>query len=249
MSEELPIEIVATERPGSFVLRMGRAEQSYVDLEDPTRLAFSYVRRLADLIDACADPGTPLRVVHVGGAGLTLPRYVAATRPRSSQVVLEPVEAVTELVRRELPLPARSGIRVRGVDGRTGLTGLRDGWADALVVDAFVGDRVPPELVTAEALADMARVLADPGVLALNVTDRAPFGWTRGIVAGLGEAGLVVALTSEPPTLRGRGPGNLVLVAGRAPLQLAQLRTAAGRDDPPWRYLDPRQVRDSFGGG
>ncbi len=249
MSDELPAEIVATERPGSFVLRMGGAEQSYVDLEDPTRLAFSYVRRLADLIDACADPGTPLRVVHVGGAGLTLPRYVAATRPRSSQVVLEPVEAVTELVRRELPLPARSGIRVRGVDGRTGLTGLRDGSADAVVVDAFVGDRVPPELVTAEALADMARVVTDRGVLALNVTDRAPFRWTRGIVAGLGDAGLVVALTSESPTLRGRGPGNLVLVAGRSPLPLAQLRTAAGRDDPPWRYLDPRQVRDSFGGG
>ena len=94
---------------------------------DPTRIVFDYVRRLGDVVDAVAPPGSPLRVVHVGGAGLTLPRYVAATRPRSAQVVLEPAAEVTELVRRELPLPRNSGIKVRGVDGRTGVAALRDG--------------------------------------------------------------------------------------------------------------------------
>ena len=82
--------------------------------------------------------------MHVGGAGLTLPRYVAATRPGSMQTVLEPDAALTDFVRARLPLPRGSGIKVRAVDGRSGLPDLRDGIADLVVLDAFAGARVPP---------------------------------------------------------------------------------------------------------
>ena len=58
-------------------------------LDDPTRLEFEYVRWTGDLLDVLAPEGEPLHTVHVGGAGCTLARYVAATRPRSRQVVLE----------------------------------------------------------------------------------------------------------------------------------------------------------------
>src|SRR6476661_10342634 len=136
------VEIVAGDRPGSFVLRMSGMDQSHVDLEDPTRVVFEYVRRLADLVDVLAPAGEPLRVVHVGGAAMTLARYVAATRPRSPQVVLEPAAELTDLVRAELPLPRRSGIKVRPVDGRTGTAALRDGAADVVILDAFDGARV-----------------------------------------------------------------------------------------------------------
>ncbi len=82
-------------------------------------------------------------MLHVGGAGLTLPRYVAATRPGSWQVVLEPDAALTARVRAELPLPRRSGIRVRAQDGRTGLAAVRDDAVDLVVVDAFDDGEVP----------------------------------------------------------------------------------------------------------
>ena len=95
------------------------------------------VQRLADLIDCAAPAGERLRVVHIGGAGLTLPRYVAATRPQSAQVVFEPDVELTDFVRTHLPLPARSGIKVRAADGRSGLAALRDAYADIVVVDAF----------------------------------------------------------------------------------------------------------------
>ncbi|MGB0191567.1 MAG: spermidine synthase, partial [Nocardioides sp.] len=114
---------------GHVVLVDGRA-QSHVDLADPTRLAFDYVRRMGDVIDALGDPGAPVRAIHVGGAGMTLPRYLAATRPGSRQTVLEPDEELTALVRRDIPLPPRSGIKVRPVDGRAGLVDLPDGRAD-----------------------------------------------------------------------------------------------------------------------
>ena len=76
--------------PRAFTLRVGRTDQSYVDLDDPLRLEFDYMQRLVDVLDSVAEPGQRLRVVHVGGAAMTLPRYVAATRPTSAQIVLEP---------------------------------------------------------------------------------------------------------------------------------------------------------------
>ena len=245
----MPAEILPTERARAFVLMMDGRPQSHVDLDDPGLLAFDYVRRIGDVIDAWAAPGEPVRVLHVGGAGLTLPSYVAHTRPRSAQVVLEPAEDVTELVRRELPLPPRSGIKVRPVDGRSGLAAIRDDAFDLVVVDAFADGKVPVELVTAECAADYARVLADDGLLLLNLVDQAPFAWARRAVAAVRTALPEVLLSAEPATLRGRREGNLLVVAGRTPVPVAALRAQAATGVAPYRVLDGRQVSDGFGGG
>lgn len=241
--------IVPGDHPSSYVLRMSGMDQSHVDLGDPTRIAFDYVRRMADVVDSCAPSGRPLRVVHVGGGALTLPRYVATVRPRSPQVVLEPAAGVTDLVRRELPLPRNSGIKVRPVDGRTGLAALRDGWSEVVVLDAYDDARVPADLVSLECLVDVARVLDGHGLLLLNLSDRAPFAWTRRVVAGLRATFAEVMLSAEPATLRGRRPGNLLLVGGVATVPLAALRSRAATSPAPYRVLDSRQVSDGFGGG
>ncbi len=241
-------EVLPADRPGSFVLRMSGMDQSYVDLHDPTRLVFEYVRRLGDVVDACAPPEQPLRVVHVGGAGLTLARYVAATRPRSAQIVLEPAADVTELVRAKLPLPRRSGIKVRPVDGRAGLAALGPASADLVVLDAFAEARVPASLVTTEAFGSIADVVG-PGLLALNLTDRAPFGWTRRVVAAVRTAFPELLLTAEPATLRAKRLGNLVVVASRTAVPLGPLQQRATTAASPYRVLDARAVSDSFGGG
>ncbi|WP_193614247.1 fused MFS/spermidine synthase [Nocardioides lijunqiniae] len=242
-------ELQPTERARAFVLSHDGREQSHVDLDDPTYLAFDYVRRMGDVVDVLAGPGVPLRVVHVGGAGLTLPRYVAATRPTSAQVVLEPDEAVTELVRAELPLPRRSGIKVRPVDGLAGVAALPDGRADLVVLDAYADGRVPGELVTSGHTAEVARVLAPAGCYLLNLSDRAPFAHTRRVVAGLRESFAHLALGAEPATLRGRRDGNLMVLAGRAPLPVELLRRRASESPAPYRVLDAALVSDSFGGG
>ena len=148
---------------------------------------------------------------------MTLPRYVAATRPRSSQIVLEPAAELTELVRSELPLPRRSGIKVRPVDGRAGTAELRESSADVVILDAFDGARVPADLVTAEYFASVSRALTDGGWFLLNLTDRAPFAWTRRVVAALRTVFPELMVSAEPATLRGRRFGNLLVVASRAP--------------------------------
>ena len=228
---------------------MSGLSQSHVDLDDPTRLAFDYVRRMADVVDAAGPPGAPVRVVHVGGAAMTLPRYVAATRPGSPQVVLEPASEVTELVRRELPLPRRSGIKVRGVDGRQGVAALRDAYAELVLLAAFADGRVPADLVTVGFFEDVARVLGAEGLLVLNLTDRAPFGWTRRVLAGLRQVFGPVVLGVEPATLRARRLGNLVVVASRGPVPTDALAARAASAAAPYRVLGDRQVSDGFGGG
>ena len=69
------------EVPGAYFVRIDGTDQSFVDPTDPLRLEFDYVQRIAEVIDTIAPTGERIRVVHVGGAGMTLPRYIAATRP------------------------------------------------------------------------------------------------------------------------------------------------------------------------
>lgn len=241
-------ELLPGDRPGTVVLWLDGMGQSEVDLSDPTRLGFDYARRIADVVDVAAPAGERLRVVHVGGAAMMLPRYVAHTRPRSAQVVLEPHEEVIELVRREAPLPPRSGIKVRPVDGRSGVAALRDDSADLLVLDAFAGAETPRDLLTVEWWREVARVLAPDGLLVANLADAAPFPLVRQAVAGLRTVFADLFAGAEPATLKARRRGNVLLVAG-ARVPLADFRAGAARHGSPYRVFDARAVSDSFGGG
>src|SRR5690625_2522759 len=84
-------------------LEVGGTPQSHVDLDDPTHLHFEYIARMGAVIDQL--PSGPLTAVHLGAGALTLPRYIAATRPGSRQQVIELEAALAQLVRAELPLP------------------------------------------------------------------------------------------------------------------------------------------------
>jgi hypothetical protein len=221
----------------AFTLRVGRTDQSYVDLDDPLRLEFDYVQRLVDVLDSVAEPGQRLRMVHIGGAAMTLPRYVAATRPGSSQIVLEPDTELTAFVRRHLPLPTRSGIKVRGTDGRRGIAELRDGWADLVIIDAFVGARVPADLTTAEFLATARRALSDHGVIIINLTDRGPLRYARRVVAGVRLSFPHVLFCAESSTLKGRRFGNVIIAGGATPLPYAAIAERAGRSPFPYRVI------------
>ena len=94
--------------------------QSYVEPRRPrSSWSSSTSSTSAAVLDAL--PDGPVAVTHVGGAGADPARYVQHTRPGSPQIVLEPDAALTEAVRRELPLPRGHRIRVRPVDGRSGV--------------------------------------------------------------------------------------------------------------------------------
>ncbi|WP_262852722.1 spermidine synthase [Mumia quercus] len=236
-------------RSHAFTLRVNGADQSHVDLAHPTRLVFEYVQRIADSLDLVSPPPERIGIVHIGGAGLTLPRYVAATRPQSAQIVLEPDADLTAYVRDHLPLPSRSGIKVRATSGREGLATLRDAYADVVVLDAFEGPRVPADLTTTEAFGEMARVLRPDGVLLANVADRGPFAYTRRVLAAARAAFPHVVAGAEPPTLKSRRFGNVLLVASAAPLPLEAMARRAASSVFPYRVLAGRALDSVLGGG
>jgi len=245
-----PAQIEPADRPDTYLVRMAGMDQSHVDLGDPTRLLFDYVRRIGDVIDAHGPIGDPLKVLHIGGAALTLARYVATTRPRSAQVVLEPDVALIDQVRIRLPLPPRSGIKIRPVDGRSGIAAIRDQSQDLVILDAFADGRMPADLTTSEFFAEVRRVLVPDGRLVANLVDAAPFRHARRVLAGIRETLPEIVVTAEAATLRGRRQGNLVAVAGHlggAEVALA-LEAAAARAGTPYRVLDGRAVSDTLGG-
>lgn len=226
------------DRDGSWVLMVDGTPQSHVDLDDPTHLEFEYVRRMGHVLDLAAPGGATLDVVHLGGGALTLPRYVATTRPGSRQRVVEIDQPLTDLVREYLPLPRNARIRVRAGDAREALATLHPASADVVVTDVFAGARTPAHLTTVEFAREVARVLRPGGVYAANVADGPPLRFARSQVATLRQVFAHVCLLAEPGTMRGRRFGNLVAVASDAELPLAGLTRACARDPMPSRVVD-----------
>ena len=234
------------DRRAAFSLMLDGAPQSYVDLDDPTHLEFEYIRRMAAAIDLIAPPGAPLRVLHLGGGALTLPRYIAATRPESPQRVVEIDGPLVEMVRRELPLNPKANIRVRVTDARAAVEGMRDGGYDVAVLDVFAGARTPAHLASVEFAREVARVLAPTGWLIANVADGPPLRYARAQVATIRAALPDACLVADAAVLRGRRFGNLVVLAGRTPPPVAELTRRAAGDWFPGRV---ETDLDRFAGG
>ena len=220
----------------AFTLRMGHTDQSYVDLDDPLRLEFDYVQRIADVIDTVFPTGQRIRVLHVGGAALTLPRYLTATRPTSAQIVLEPDAELTAFIRRSCPCRRAAGSRSGRATVGPGWPNsprLRSSWSCSM---RSPDRRCRPNSAPLECFADIRRVLGDSGVLIMNVTDRG-LGYARRVLAGLAQVFAHAVLCAEPSTLKGRRFGNVILVAADQPLPADALAQRAGLGPFPYRVL------------
>ncbi|HWU46040.1 MAG TPA: fused MFS/spermidine synthase [Humibacter sp.] len=222
--------------PGAFQLVVDGTPQSHVNLDDPTQLFFEYVQRMGNVIDLIGDPGEPITAVHLGAGAMTLPRYIAATRPGSRQQVVELESDLVDLVRRELPLPRQAQIRVRHGDAREVLGKLPAGLhgaADLVVVDIFSGARTPAHVTSVEFYRQAATLLKPAGILLVNIADGPPLAFARSQVATLAATLDEVAALAETQVLKGRRFGNLVLVGSAAPLPMTWLpRLLAGGPHP-----------------
>ncbi|RIX30265.1 spermidine synthase [Amnibacterium setariae] len=204
--------------PARTELVVDGTPQSSVNLGDPTDLAFEYVERIGHAIDLIGDPGEPITAVHFGAGALTIPRYVAWTRPGSRQQVVELEPALVDLVRERLPLPKGASIRVRYGDAREVAEKLPaglQGAADLVVVDVFAGATIPAPVTTVEFYRLAAGLLNARGILAVNVADGAGLPFARTQMATVAAVLPHVAVLAEAQTMKGRRFGNLVLVGTR----------------------------------
>ncbi|HTW01599.1 MAG TPA: fused MFS/spermidine synthase [Streptosporangiaceae bacterium] len=251
------------DRPRAWMLLAGGVPQSHVDLDDPRHLELEYVRVLGHLIDLAAPAGAPLRVLHLGGGGLTLARYVAATRPGSTQLAAESDPEVASLVRQRLPLDQpgrrqaarRAGgrvadgrITVRVADARAVVEQVPPASFDVLITDVFAAAQTPAHLTSAEFTAAAARALAPSGLYAANIADGPPLAHAKRRVAAVRSVFRHACLIAEPAVLRGRRFGNLIVAAAGPELPVAALTRRLAADPFPSRLVDGADL-DKFVAG
>ena len=200
------------------LLLLDTLRHSYVDLDDAEHLEFQYTRLFAGVIDATIDG--PLDVLHIGGGGFTMPRYLAATRPGTTSTVLEIDGRLVELDRDELGLAEVAGVDVRVGDGRILIRDVAPASQDVVLGDAFGGLAVPWHLTTLEAVREVRRVLRPDGIYLVNVIDYPPTRFAEAEAATLLEVFPHVAVMAPQAALDGLVGDNFVLVGSRRPLAL-----------------------------
>jgi SAM-dependent methyltransferase len=203
-------------REGGRSLYLDGLRHSYVDLDDPTYLEFRYFRMFADV--ATVLPPGSIDALSIGGAGFAFPRYLEATRPGTSNLILEIDGALVDFARDELGLVLGPDMEVRIGDARVALRDLESDSFDLIVGDAFSGRSVPWHLTTTEVMAELDRALRPDGLLMMNVIDGGENRFARAELATLGEHFDHLGLIAPPADTVGRLAQNLVLIASDAPL-------------------------------
>ncbi|QVQ53666.1 fused MFS/spermidine synthase [Spiractinospora alimapuensis] len=228
----------------SWLLMVEGVPQSHVDLDDPTRIDFEYVRRLAHVVDLLAPAGEPVDAFHLGAGALTLARYVAATRPASRQRAVDIDGDLVDQVRARLPWDPRARIRVGVGEARAWLEQRREASADLVVTDVYAGARAPANVTTVEFVAVASNVLRPDGIYAVNVGDGGSLAHVRRQIATLREVFDPdnLAAIAEPAVWRGRRFGNFVLLASHRPLPIDELSRRAHRDPDMARLVSGRKL-------
>jgi spermidine synthase len=205
------------QREGGHVLVLDDVTHSYVDLDDPAHLEFSYTQWIARGIDAAFPGKTPLDVVFVGGGGFTLPRWLLATRPGSKAKVLEVDEELVDFDEEHLGLRSSPELEIEVGDARIGMLDVPDDSVDVVVGDAFGNLSVPWHLATVEWADEVKRVLKPGGLYALNVIDLEPLELQKAEAATLLDTFDHVEMVTFGFEGRPVG-GNAVLLASDRPI-------------------------------
>ncbi|MEO6086504.1 MAG: fused MFS/spermidine synthase [Umezawaea sp.] len=236
------------DRPNAWLLRLNGTAQSHVDLDDPTHLEFEYIQRLGHVVDLMAPTNKPVRALHLGGGGFTLPRYIAATRPRSTQQVVEIDGALIELLRRALPPEKTARIRIRNGDAREVMSRAPSETFDLVVSDVFSGARTPAHLTSVEFVQEAARTMVADGIYASNIGDGNALVYARAQAATVRAVFEHVAVIAEPGILRGRRFGNLIILGSHVELPIEQLVRRTAGDPFPGRVEHGPQLTRFIGG-
>lgn len=215
---------------GGYSLVIDGVTQSHVNPDNPTDLQLDYVRAIGALIDAAFAAPRPIAALHLGGGALSVPRYVAATRPNSRQRVVELFGDLLAFVLQSLPLPEGAEVELIVADAREAATrhAVSDaGRWDLIVLDVFSGRVVPLHVSTVEFYSVLKSSLSADGVLIVNTLTSRGLSFTHSAVATLRSLFPHVVALAPPAVMSGARAGNVVLAASNRPLNLADLENRA----------------------
>lgn len=164
--------------PSIKVLTMGGYSHSSVDVENPKNMSFLHSQKVVYKIEECFDGKSSLTALHLGGGGLSVPRYIEATRPTSNQVVVEIYEDLIEFVLKELPLPIDSRIEFIYGDAFDVVFSNNPKLSsnfDYIFVDAYLEPYTPEHLTTKTFYLKLYDRINSGGLLTVNAIDGPKF--------------------------------------------------------------------------
>lgn len=224
MGEDIPIDtgVARVEedpyRSGGLILYINGVPSSHVVIGDPQALEFEYMRWIAALINIVVYSRedlveSSLRITHLGGAGCSLARYFADRYPQSRNTVVELDAALGELVRTWFDIPRAPRVKIRAAEARAATENFYPASRDIIIRDVFAGDTTPRSLATVEFFQAVKTSLHPTGLYVANCGDHKELHGARAELAGLREVFDHVGVVADPPMLKGRRYGNIILVA------------------------------------
>lgn len=201
-------------RPGGRSLYLDQLRNAHVDLDDPTFLDIRYMRLFADVTAGL--PNGPIDVLHVGGGGFSLPRYISAVRPGSTNTVLELDDDLVDIAYDELGLSDADQLDIRTGDARLHLDDLTTDSFDLIVGDAYNGASVPWHLTTVEVMEEFDRLLRTDGVYVMNVIDGDKSRFARAQLATLAEEFEQLAVIHPEEGVPGFAVNQVLIAANEA---------------------------------
>ncbi len=242
---------------GAWVLNINGVPSSHVVPGEPRELAFEYMRWIAafteKFVGAHLDPDT-LRVTHLGGAACTMARFFADLWPRSRHTVVELDAKLAELVREWFDIPRAPTVKIRVGEARAVTDSFVAASRDVIIRDVFSGAVTPRPLTTVEFFRGAHASLAPGGLYVANCGDHSDLTGAKAELAGMAEVFAHVAVIADPPMLKGRRYGNIILLASDRELpaegspaaaSVARLLLGGG---VPAHYKDERWTRAFFSG-
>ena len=150
-----------------FTVRRSNRNQSCIDLKNPDRLVFPYVKMMFSGL--LVNPA-PERILMVGLGGGSIPRTFHDVYPDAKQDLVEIDEAVVRVAERFFMFTPNQRMRVHVRDARVFVKRAlaRGQTYDYVMLDAFTGEYIPEHLLTKEFLEEVRGILAPGGVLVAN---------------------------------------------------------------------------------
>ena len=206
------------DNPSGWLLMLNGVQSSHIDLSDPLRLDFEYMRWIVALVEDRWPPAAKLRTLSLGGAACSMPRYLVAAYPDSRNVVVEIDGKLANHVRDWFELPRAPLLKIRVGEAREVTESLTAASRDLVIRDVFAGAKTPFALTTAEFTAAARKVLSPGGVYIVNCGDSPALATARREAATIAAAFEHTVIIADPPMLKGRRSGNIIIAGSDAPL-------------------------------
>jgi spermidine synthase len=161
------------DEPGNVkVLALDRLVHSYVIPNNPLYLQYDYLKIFTEIIGYGTGDNDAPRLLHLGGGGYSLPRYMETVYPRSVNEVVEIDPAVTKTAHEMLGLPIGTTIKTHNKDARLFLMQqqTQDNY-DFIIGDVFNDFSTPYHLTTVEFDGLIRAQMKQDGIYMVNIID------------------------------------------------------------------------------